>query len=444
MSEKTEEQVKKENESLKEALSAFGSLDESKLDGLKKKMESKKMNKIEQSIRVGVIGVGQAGSRIAETFHKKGYNACVINTSKQDLEFISMDQDKKLLLEGSLGGTGKDLDLGREIFEESVEQIQEFIYPTLEGQDMAYLTVSGGGGTGSSSVDTMVEVLFSMGLPVGVIYVLPKQTDDAKSKSNSIETLSRLANMTKENKISSLIVVDNAKIEQIFAGLSQSKFWETSNDAIVDPLVKFNSLTSKASRHTSLDPSDFAKIISCGDCSIYGVVSTKNIEEETGLAEAVIESLQENMLAEGFDISQTRVGGVIISANSKTLDSMPAININYCFHMISEQTKGASIFQGVYDDETCDGEVKIYTWFAGLGLPMKRIETLKKESKALEDLQKQKESSRDSQMSIDLGTDKTTKMTDEINRKIKKKTSSFGKLQRGGRTSSIIDKRRRR
>ena len=113
-------------------------------------------------------------------------------------------------------------------------------------------------------------------------------------------------------------------------------------------------------------------------------------------------------------------------------------------HLISEQTKGASIFQGVYDDETCDGEVKIYTWFAGLGLPMKRIETLKKESKALEDLQKAKESSRDSQMSIDLGTDKTTKMTDEINKKIKKKTSSFGKLQRGGRTSSIIDKRRRR
>ena len=36
MSEKTEEQINKENESLKEALSAFGSLDESKLDGLKK------------------------------------------------------------------------------------------------------------------------------------------------------------------------------------------------------------------------------------------------------------------------------------------------------------------------------------------------------------------------------------------------------------------------
>lgn len=445
MSEKSKDEIKKDNEQLKEALSAFGSLDESKLDALKRKVEGKKMDKVEQSIRIGVVGVGQAGSRLAETFHKKGYSACVINTSKQDLEFISMDEDRKLLLDGSLGGTGKDLDLGREIFQDSEQQIEEFIYPTLDGQDMAYLTVSGGGGTGSSSVDTMVEILFGMGLPIGVIFVLPKQTDDAKSKSNAIETLSRLAEMTRENKVSSLIVVDNAKIEQIFSGLSQSKFWDASNDAIVDPLVKFNSLTSKPSRHTSLDPSDFAKVIACGDCSIYGVISTRNLDEETGLAEAVIESLQENMLAEGFDISQTRVGGVIICANSETLDSLPAININYCFHMISDQTKGASIFQGVYDDESCNGEVKIYTWFAGLGLPMKRIDTLKKESKELEALQRAKESSRDNQMSIDLGSDKTTKMTDEINRKIKKKTSSFGKLQRGGgRSSSIIDRRRRR
>ncbi len=444
MSEKTKEEIESDNDQLKEALGAFGSLDDSKLDALKKKIESKKMNRLDQSIKIGVIGVGQAGSRVAETFYKKGYSSCVINTSKQDLEFISVEEDRKLLLDGSLGGTGKDLDLGREIFDDSVSQIEEFLYPTINNQDMAYLCVSGGGGTGSSSVDTMISVLFGMGLPIGVIYILPKQTDDAKSKSNSIETLSRLAQMATENKISSLIVVDNAKIEQIYADLSQSKFWDVSNDAIVDPLVKFNSLTSKASRHTSLDPSDFAKIVSCGDCSIYGVIETSNIDEETGLAEAVIESLQDNMLAEGFDVSQTRVGGVIICADSKTLDEMPAININYCFHMISEQTKGASIFQGVYDDESCEGKVRIYTWFAGLGLPMKRIDTLKKESKALQDLQREKESSRGSQMSIDMGKDNTTKTTDEINRKIKKKTSSFGKLQRGKRTSSLIDKRRRR
>ena len=47
--------------------------------------------------------------------------ASVVNTSAQDLEFIDVSPSQKLLLEGSLGGTGKDLDLGREIFAESTK-----------------------------------------------------------------------------------------------------------------------------------------------------------------------------------------------------------------------------------------------------------------------------------------------------------------------------------
>ena len=45
--------------------------------------------------------------------------------------------------------------------------------------------------------------------------------------------------------------------------------------------------------------------------------------------------------------------------------------------MISEKTNGANIFQGVYDVYTKSDSVKIYTWFAGLGLPRTRIEILK-------------------------------------------------------------------
>ena len=217
------------------------------------------------SINLAVIGVGQAGSRIAEVFHKSGYDVGVINTSAQDLEFIDVMPNQKLLLEGSLGGTGKDLDLGREIFADSESLIEEFASEVLDGNDMVYLAISGGGGTGSSSAETLVTMLFNTGMPIGVIYVLPKATEDARSKQNSVDTLSRLAKMTASNMVSSLVVVDNARIEQIYANLSQSQFWSTSNKAIVDPLHTFNVLTSRPSRFTSLDPSDFAKIISCGE-----------------------------------------------------------------------------------------------------------------------------------------------------------------------------------
>ena len=164
--------------------------------------------------------------------------------------------------------------------------------------------------------------------------------------------------------------------------------------------------------------------------------------EETALAEAVIESLNSNMLAEGFDLKQTRVGGVIITGTKKVMDSLPAININYCYHMISDATNNANIFQGVYDVHTKSDSVKIYTWFAGLGLPKTRIETLKKQSKELEELARSKEKSRASAMTLDLGKDMTTSVSDEINRKIKKKNSAFSKFQRG--RGSIIDARRKK
>jgi len=464
---KTKKQVSGENNSLMAAFKENSSkanvakdneVDLDTLNELKEKMKNKEKDvpmknkeKImpevidtrEVSIELAVIGVGQAGSRIAEVFHTKGYDVGVVNTSAQDLEFIDVAPNQKLLLEGSLGGTGKDLDLGREIFAESTSLLLPFVERVVDGNNMVYLAVSGGGGTGASSVETMVEMLFSTEMPVGVIYVLPKATEDAQSKRNSIETLSRLASMTAENMISSLVVVDNARIEQIYANLSQSKFWETSNNAIVEPLHVFNTLTAQPSRFTSLDPSDFGKIISCGDCSVYGVMEVEDYMEETSLAEAVISSLSANMLAEGFDMTQTRVGGVIITGSKEVLDKLPAININYCFHMISEQTNGASVFQGVYDVDSKSDSIKIYSWFAGLGLPRDRIDNLKQESKAQAAIASQKEKDRVSVMTLDLDEDKVNSVADQVHRKIKKKKSGFNRLQRGSR-GSIIDRRRKK
>lgn len=460
MSNKTQEEIDLENKRLMEAFEDVGSepseaaVDSEVLNTLKKKMMQKKKESKEEevmqvvsqrsvSIELAVIGVGQAGSRIAEVFHKKDYDAGVINTSAQDLKFIDVPENNKLLLEGSLGGTGKDLDLGREIFEESENSVAEFVDRIVDGNNMVYLAISGGGGTGSSSVDTMIPMLFETGLPVGVIYVLPKATEDAQSKRNSIETLSRLAKMTTENMVSNLIVVDNARIEQIYANLSQSDFWRAANNAIVEPLDIFNSLTATASRFTSLDPSDFGKIISAGDCSIYGVMEVEDYMEETALAEAVIESLDGNMLASGFDLSQARVGGVIISGPEAALKQLPALNINYCFHMISEQTNGASIYQGVYSSDSNEDKIRIYSWFAGLGLPKDRVESLKRESEAQAAIAGSKEKNRAAAMTLDLGDDKVNTVAEEVNRKIKKKKSSFNRLQRGSR-SSLIDRRKKR
>ena len=449
-SKKTQVQIQEENDKLASALNKT-SLDAATLQKLRGRLEQKVEEEVPKvvskrsvAIEMAVISVGQAGSRIAEVFHKLGYDAGVINTSSQDLEYIDVLPTNKLLLSGTLGGTGKDLELGREIFSSNVNEITGFVKNIVEGNNMVYLAVSGGGGTGSSSVESMIPMLYEFGTPVGVIYVLPKASEDAQSKKNSLETLARLAKMSSANVIASLVVVDNARIEAIYANLSQSKFWETSNRAIVEPIDVFNHLTSRPSRYTSLDPSDFGKIVSAGDCSVYGVIEVEDYMNETALAESVIDSLNSNMLAEGFDLTQTRVGGVIITGSKEVLDRLPAININYCFHMISEQTKGASIFQGIYDVDSDTDSVKIYSWFAGLGLPKSRIETLKEESKAQSAIASQKDKDRTNAMSMSLEDEGPGNIASDIHKKIQRKNSGFNRLQASGGQNSLIDMRRKR
>jgi cell division GTPase FtsZ len=285
----------------------------------------------------------------------------------------------------------------------------------------------------------MIELLTTFNRPVGVIFILPLATDDAQSKKNSLVTLAKLARLSSANTISTLIVVDNSKIEIMLGNLPMSEFWSKANKAIAKPLHLFNTLTNQPSQFTSLDHSDFGKILTYGDISLYGEIAVENYLDETALAEAAINSLESGMLASGFDLKQTKIAGILVMAKESVLQKIPAINIHHLYHVIGEQTDQASIYKGVYaiDDES--DVVRIYTWFAGLGLPVDRINALKQESSAQALQQEAKEKSRLSGMVLDLG-EKTSTAAQQIHQKIKDKNSAFTKLIGN---VPVIDKRKK-
>ena len=64
------------------------------------------------SLRFGVVGSGQAGGRMAEVFHRFGYDACAINTAKQDLDTLSIPESRRMLIEYTISGSGKDIEIG--------------------------------------------------------------------------------------------------------------------------------------------------------------------------------------------------------------------------------------------------------------------------------------------------------------------------------------------
>jgi len=213
----------------------------------KKDMTVMLVEEQDRSLSVGVIGVGQCGSKIAEEFYSRGYPAVAINTATQDLKHINIPEDKKLFLDYALGGAGKDLEIGRAATEEYSQEILDHVQESLGDCDMLTLTVSGGGGTGSGSAETMISLLAGLEKPLSVIFVLPMTSEDAVSKHNAIQTLAKLAKLAGADVINSLSVVDNAKIESMYPDLSMSQFWKTANTSIVEPLHLFNKLSANES-----------------------------------------------------------------------------------------------------------------------------------------------------------------------------------------------------
>lgn len=444
-----QEQVENIKDDLQnEEKSSENKLDMDKLAALKAKSKSKMQEnqmaakivaKKERSLNLGIIGTGQAGSRIAETFYKLGYDAIAINTAMQDLKYIDIPDSNKLLLEYGLGGAAKELEIGKAAAEAHKGEILDLINDKLSSALVNVLCLSLGGGSGAGSCDTLVNLLADSGKPLVVIAALPMDTEDAQTKSNALETLSGLAKLTQTKRVNNLIVVDNAKIEAIYQHVSQVDFYPIANKAIVDPIDMFNTLSAMPSSVKGLDPMEFGKLFTDGEgLTIYGELTVDNFVEDTAIAEAVINNLNGNLLAGGFDLKQSKYVGVIIAANKDVWAKIPSSSINYAMAIVNDQCGSPrGVYKGIYTIDIDEPVVKIYSIFAGLGLPESRVTQLKKDAQEHMQIVKGKDEGRNLSLQLDTGTEVTVSAAQKIKDKIAQKSSAFGKLVGG-----VVDRRK--
>jgi cell division GTPase FtsZ len=403
------------------------------------KMAAKIVSTKERSLALGILGSGQAGSRIAEAFYKLGYSACVVNTALQDLKYIDVPDSNKLLLEYGLGGAAKEMEIGKAAAESHRGEILQLVNDKLASAQVHLLCLSLGGGSGAGSCETLVDLLSETGKPLVVITVLPMDTEDAQTKANALETLAKLAKLTQSKKVSNLIVVDNAKIEAIYHNVSQVEFYSVANKAIVDPIDVFNTLSSMPSSTKALDPMEWTKLFVDGEgLTVYGEFSVDNYEEDTAIAEAVINNLNGNLLASGFDLKQSRYVGFMIAANKNVWSKIPASSINYASSMINDLCgTPRGIFKGIYTIDEPTDTVKVYSMFSGLGLPASRVDQLKTETKDLQSKVRDKEDSRKLTLELDTGVSETVSAAQKVKEKIAQKSSTFGKFVGG-----VVDRRK--
>lgn len=397
------------------------------------KMAAKIVSKKERSIALGVLGSGQAGSRLAEAFYKLGYDAIAMNTAMQDLKHIDIPDANKLLLEYGLGGAAKEIEIGKAAAESHRGEILQLINEKLQNSQVNVLCLSLGGGSGAGSCETLVDIMSGLLKPLVVMTVLPMDTEDAQTKANALETLAKLGKLTQTKKVSNLIVVDNAKIEAIYSNVSQMNFFGVANRAIVEPIDAFNTLSSLPSAVKPLDPMEFSKVFLDGEgLTIYGELSIENYEEPTAIAEAVMNNLSGNLLAGGFDLKQSRYVGYIVTANKEVWEKIPSSSIDYANSIVNDLCGSPrGVFKGVYVVDMPENVVKVYSMFSGLGLPASRVEQLKNDTKELQAKVRGKDEARNLTLTLDTGTNETISAAQKVKDKIAAKSSTFGKFVTG-------------
>lgn len=321
----------------------------------------------------GFIGVGQGGSRIAETFYKIGYRrVVVIDGSHPDLQDVD---DNILKMDLKTGGAGKDVSYGEGSVSDKDEEIWDLLIRGLGKKVDCILVCAGlGGGTGSGGCHKVVDVakryMEHIGRPnrVGAVVTLPTADEGQLVAKNAIQTFTRLRNADP----SPMIIIDNQRINDLYHP-GVTKFFQVCNEQTTKLFHLFNQLAAQRSRLITFDRSEYASLLDAG-IVVFGASSIKQYESSADISTAIRNQLERTALAQ-VDLKSGTKAGCIFVGGEAILDTVSMDLFGGGFDMLNRLLKdGSVVHRGVYRGSVSD--LRCYTMLAGLDPPAERLRQL--------------------------------------------------------------------
>jgi cell division protein FtsZ len=345
-------------------------------------MSNKSSNFIEDEVdtafKFTFVGVGQGGSRIAETFYKIGYRrVAVLNTAQQDLNTI--DLENKLCF--GEGGCGKKPEKAAGLFKNNREDITDFLQRSLgDGYDRIFVCAGAGGGTGAGSVCPMAhlshEIQASLGShkKVGIILALPKASEGKRVNANAFNTLNSVYSLVEKQIVGPLIIIDNEKIANLYPDLPVSKFWETANQSVAGLFHLFNHTATKDSTYSAFDANDYRGVLDSG-LIIFGASPVEDWEDKIAVSRAVRDNLSNNLLSGGMDLRSGHVAAVVVIGGTEQLNVIPQSSLDQAFDQVSRMLKrGNTVHRGIYSGDKPG--LTVFTAVGGLARPHDKLQEL--------------------------------------------------------------------
>jgi len=328
-------------------------------------------------LKFAVIGLGQCGGNLANSFAKYGYPSLAVNTSILDLkDLANIPENRKIHTPlNDTDGAGKDPRIGEKAIHSHLSEILTGIQQFISGADAILITAGLGGGTGSN-IALLGSTLKRFNLPIVALVTIPTNDESALSKVNALRAVNRIVG---EN-FDSCIIVDNNKILQQFPDSNLAAFYPEANDYVVKTFSNFNSLTTEFSAKSliSFDNEDFRKVLLSKGILIFG--ETELGVNQINTLDDILPRLKEiwqtsGLMAEGFNFATAASGAVSIYAPPETLRKTSSRFLNMLGEEFKSLTNGATCYFGLYEVPN-SSTIKICTMLGRLTIPVRLQEML--------------------------------------------------------------------
>ena len=207
-------------------------------------------------LKIGAIGIGNAGSQVALVAHKEGIESMVLNSSEKDLAMVPDDMYKIPL--GDLKGAGKNREGAKKFLQEVAGKIisSEKFINHVGDKDVVFIISSCGGGTGSGIVPVLTQILTKSFPDTKMILVgiLPTLKEPYSTQTNTIEftkeLYGKLTNVT-------YMMYDNDKMKNI----PSYKMMDSVNNEIVEDMKVLSCKYNIPTKYSSIDERDMLMIL---------------------------------------------------------------------------------------------------------------------------------------------------------------------------------------
>lgn len=341
------------------------------------------------ALKLGIVGAGQAGVRLAEALRDAGYQKVFgINTTTQDKTTL----DNFLLLQtpGHPGGAGKDPSVARTALNSYTADVFARMSETFGDVDHIFICLGLGGGTGSGCAEPLVDLatryltgrgIEDAGKRVGVIAALPKASEllSPQVARNAKTVAERLSPLAENGHISPFILVDNAKIEQLYRNqLTPARFYPTINSNVAQLLDVFNQVATTPSDYITFDGRDFQKVMQAAGHMTMGVTVLKDVSDVATIAKTIQANFERTLLTSDLRLGSATEAAVVLVVGQQLLEEEVGLmdRLEHVYNSIGAQLGAATVFRGLYSDPESNS-VRVYTLIGGLETPSKRYARLR-------------------------------------------------------------------